>query len=558
MFKRNKKSSIIMMLAAVLLLLPLSGSAQAISRNKKPATTKTTNKKSATSNTTTTKSKQSSSSKHSNGSTRAQNIPAVVQKAMDDMVWVEGGTFTMGATSEQANDADNNEKPAHQVTLSGYYISRYEVTQDLWQTVMGYNPSHFTSDLRNPVEMVTWQDCQEFITKLNKLTGKTFRLPTEAEWEFAARGGKLSHGYKYAGSNDLSNVAWYIDNSGRMTHPVGTKSPNELGLYDMCGNVWEWCQDWYDESYRNTPQSDPSGPLSGYDRVIRGGDFIFSAEICRVSTRYHSTPNELPRIPLCLGLRLAAGSSNRSNLSNQSSNMTKAQKDRIIQQAISDMVFVESGTFTMGATSEQGEDASSDEKPVHKVTLSSFYIGKYEVTQELWHAVMGDNPSHFQGNLNHPVERISRQDCLEFIKKLNKLTGKTFRLPTEAEWEFAARGGNQGHGYKYAGSNTPGNVAWYEDNSDDMTHPVGQKSSNELGLFDMSGNVSEWCQDWYEGYTNSSQTNPTGPSSGSMPIMRGGGGDNRANSCRVSSRNASFDPVLIDNFTGMRLAASSL
>lgn len=185
-----------------------------------------------------------------------------------------------------------------------------------------------------------------------------------------------------------------------------------------------------------------------------------------------------------------------------------------------DMVYVEGGTFTMGATSEQGSDAYSDESPAHSVTVSDFYIGKYEVTQAQWRAVMGSNPSNFKGD-NLPVEQVSWNDIQKFITKLNTMTGKTFRLPTEAEWEYAARGGNQSKGYKYSGSNTLDNVAWYY-NSGGKTHPVGQKQPNELGLYDMSGNVWEWCQDWYGSYSSSSQTNPTGPSSGSYRVLRGG------------------------------------
>ena len=157
-----------------------------------------------------------------------------------EMVRVEGGTFHMGATSEQKDEAWDREKPVHSVTLSSYYIGKTEVTQALWQAVMGSNPSNFKGS-NLPVECVCWNDCQEFIQKLNSLTGRNFRLPTEAEWEFACRGGNNSRGYKYSGSNNLGSVAWYDDNSGGQTHPVATKAPNELGIYDMSGNVWEWC-----------------------------------------------------------------------------------------------------------------------------------------------------------------------------------------------------------------------------------------------------------------------------------------------------------------------------
>ena len=205
------------------------------------------------------------------------------------MVYVSGGSFDMGATSEQGSDADSDEQTVHRVTLSSYRIGKYEVTQELWEAVMGSNPSHFKG-ARHPVEMVSWDDCQRFINKLNELTGQNFRLPTEAEWEFAARDGNSSRGYKYSGSNNVDNVAWYSGNSGYTTHNVGTKSPNELGVYDMSGNVCEWCSDWYGE-YSSASQTNPKGPGSGSNRVDRGGSWSNIARNSRVSIRYYSTPD---------------------------------------------------------------------------------------------------------------------------------------------------------------------------------------------------------------------------------------------------------------------------
>ena len=217
-----------------------------------------------------------------------------------EMVRVEGGTFTMGGTAEQGSDADEDEKPTHQVTLSSYSIGKTEVTQALWQAVMGSNPSDFNGS-NLPVEKVSWEDCQTFIRKLNALTGKTFRLPTEAEWEYAARGGNKSRGYKYSGSNTLSNVAWYDDNSSNKTHPVATKASNELGIYDMTGNVWEWCSDWYG-SYSSSSQYNPTGSNTGSSRVLRGGSWFSNARYCRVSIRDRYTPAGRGDY---LGLRLA-------------------------------------------------------------------------------------------------------------------------------------------------------------------------------------------------------------------------------------------------------------
>lgn len=217
-----------------------------------------------------------------------------------EMVLVEGGTFTMGATPEQGSDACDNEKPAHKVTLDSFYIGNFPVTQRLWKAVMGSNPSCSKGD-DLPVEWVSWDDVQTFLRKLNAATGKPYRLPTEAEWEYAARGGNKSQGYKYAGSNDPDLVAWYSGNSGDHTHDVGTRFPNELGIYDMSGNVWEWCQDW-SGSYSSSPQTNPKGPNSGANRVFRGGSWCDNARYCRVSYRFYIPPVLRDR---GLGFRLA-------------------------------------------------------------------------------------------------------------------------------------------------------------------------------------------------------------------------------------------------------------
>lgn len=200
-----------------------------------------------------------------------------------DMMMVQAGTFTMGATSEMKDPCDG-EKPTHQVTLTNdYYIGKTEVNQALWKAVMGNNPSEFKGD-NLPVESVSWNDCQEFISKLNSMTGQNFRLPTEAEWEFAARGGNNSNHYQYSGSNKLGDVAWYYGNSGNKTHAVATKQPNELGLYDMSGNVWEWCSDWYG-NYSSSSQTNPTGPSSGSFQMSRGGTWSCDARLCRSSFR---------------------------------------------------------------------------------------------------------------------------------------------------------------------------------------------------------------------------------------------------------------------------------
>ena len=246
-----------------------------------------------------------SSSNNSSGSpsvasgSNAISIP-VKDGISIEMVKVEAGTFMMGATPEMEKP-NSDEKPLHQVTLTNdYYMGKYEVPQALWEAVMGSNPSAYKGD-NLPVEMVSWNDCQEFISKLNSLTGRKFRLPTEAEWEYAARGGKKSRGYQYSGNSNITDVAWYDGNSGSKPHPVGTKQANELGIYDMSGNVYEWCSDWYG-SYSSSSQTNPTGADSGSFRVFRGGGWGIYARGCRLSYRYIFTPDDRRSY---LGLRLA-------------------------------------------------------------------------------------------------------------------------------------------------------------------------------------------------------------------------------------------------------------
>lgn len=218
------------------------------------------------------------------------------------------------------------------------------------------------------------------------------------------------------------------------------------------------------------------------------------------------------------------------------------------------MIPVQGGTFTMGATEEQDAGVDDSEKPVHKVTLSDYYIGETEVTQALWEAVMGSNPSHFRG-VNNPVEQVSWNDCHKFIAKLNAMTGQQFRLPTEAEWEFAARGGNKGKVTKFAGSDDIDSVAWYNESlKKGSTHEVKVKQPNELGVYDMTGNVWEWCSDRFGVYLEEPQTDPRGSSDGIFRLIRGGGWVSPVERCRVSSRMPDGIPTLRIHFVGLRLA----
>ena len=514
------------------------------------------------------------------------------------MVAIEGGTFIMSN---------------YVATLSPFAIGETEVTQALWQAVMGSNPSRFTDDPNLPVEQVTWDDCQEFIAKLNEMTGRTFRLPSDAEWEFAARGGNHSQGYAYAGSDDVDQVAWYRQNSDRVTHPVGEKRPNELGLYDMSGNVSELCLDGFNDWHSSIPLVNPIVPCTDNEHVDRGGSYIDYHYSCGVKSRgIESTTAAVFR----QGLRLAMGEPEYTPLSlskheieindgwcdtltvagasglyqvdcdnsevltvlldgatvrvdainvgtalvtvtdlttgeqatvNVTVNPSEFEIEKItVGNETFAMIKVEGGTFMMGATPEQEDEATDDERPAHEVTLSSFYIGQTEVSVGLWKAVLGYNPIPYYIPENVPpgnaaASYVSWEDCQEFIAKLNEMTGRTFRLPTEAEWEFAARGGNHSHGYKYAGSDDLDEVAAFVG----YRYPlVRTKAPNELGLYNMSGNVFEWCQDWFGPYGSEPVVNPIGPETGTGRVIRGGCyyQPNDPTWCRVSFRMGS-DPA---------------
>jgi formylglycine-generating enzyme required for sulfatase activity len=473
-----------------------------------------------------------------------------------DLVLVEGGTFQMGSTA-----GESDERPVHAVTISSFLMSRHEVTQAEYASVMGVNPSHFVGDETRPVEMVSWYDAVSYCNVLSELEGlercyaingatvscdfarSGYRLPTEAEWEFAARGGALGRGMTYSGSDSVDEVSWYGPNSGGTTHSVGTKLPNELGLHDMGGNVWEWCWDWY-RQYQPGAQTDPAGPSSGTERTARGGSWFYRALYERPVHRGNVLPGDRYD-----GIGF-----------------------RVVRRTGVVLVLVHGGTFSMGDVSGAGVDS---ERPVHTVTVSSFSLGRYEVTQKEWVAVMGTNPSEARGD-DLPVERVSWLDAVEFCNRLAAKDGlepcyavsgtsvscdfsrSGYRLPTEAEWEYAAKGGRSSRGYEFAGSSDIRAVAWFAGNSGDASHPVGRKLPNELGLFDMSGNVWEWCWDWYAAYSAGELIDPIGPANGTYRVLRGGSWwVDVSHAVRTSYRYGSALPERRDGDFGLRLARSA-
>ena len=474
-----------------------------------------------------------------------------------NVVLVKGGTFLMGAQNKDPKGdnydtlASDSESPVHSVTLSDYYIGETEVTQELWEAVMGPNANKSEVKGSNyPVTNVTMDSIRSFMTKLHELTGKNFRLPTEAEWEYAARGGLKSRRCRYAGSNNIGEVAWYNLNSDSVLHTVKGKKGNELGLYDMSGNVFEFCSDYYGK-YGTSAQVDPTGPASGSECVVRGGSYLFEKKysmifhrsMVGVSSPGHNTVGFriLMEVPLL-------------SLEEDEAGMHCTFKDVSF-----DLKKVDSGYFYMGAQQKDSTGrnydtmALSNESPVHKVALSGFYMGTTEVTQALWEAVMGSNPSTHKG-AGLPVENVSYDDiCNDFLPKLNKqLIGMQFRLPTEAEWEYAARGGQKGDSGIYAGGSEIDKVAWYKKNSSTGTNVVATKSANALGLYDMSGNVTEWCWDGKLTYKADSVTNPCGVINAAYPVIRGGNFYAEAQECRVSHRKT-LERTIKYNYLGFRL-----
>jgi formylglycine-generating enzyme required for sulfatase activity len=494
-------------------------------------------------------------------------------------VWIPPGTFQMGS-----NDGEDDEKPIHTVTISNaFYMGIYEVTQEQYQAVMGTNPSKFNGS-NLPVEMVSWDDAVEFSKKLSQKEGKTYRLPTEAEWEYACRAGTTT---KFSFGDDesqLGDYAWYKQNSGSKTHSVGTLKPNAWGLYDMHGNVWEWCldfyaKDWYSKGPAENPLNESHGDKNS--RVIRGGGWLYDSSIlCRVSDRIGDHPYDRNVLS---GFRIVLDSNSEEPQSNKDSGKvgisgvepssmdpvpspqnkpsshllttnvkplpSSPQQGTEWENSIGmKLVWIPPGTFQKGSTDRD------DQKPIHTVTITKgFYMGVYEVTQEQYQQVMGNNPSQFKGNDNLPIETVTWDEAVEFCKKLSELEkGKTYRLPTEAEWEYACRAGTTTK-FSYGDDESQlGDYAWYKQNSGDKTHSVGEKKPNAWGLYDMHGNVWEWCHDWYGSYTSDSQSNPIGPTSGEYRVFRGGCWYSISSVCRVSYR-GHFYPLFRHIFLGFRI-----
>ena len=472
------------------------------------------------------------------------------------LVLIPAGKFLMGSPdTEKGRKAD--EGPQHEVTISKpFYMGVYEVTQVQYEAVVGTNPSQYKGETR-PVEKVSWHDAVEFCKRLSAKTGMPVRLPTEAEWEYSCRAGTKTRFSFGDEDTDLHAYGNYADRSCTAPHagkkdtahsdgfdrtaPVGQFRANAFGVFDMHGNVWEWCGDWYG-SYASAGVRDPVGPGSGSLRVLRGGGWHNSPGGARSAVRAGVAPASGADLHGFRVVVVLAPNSQPVPSKDEPTRTPPTGEPLVLdlgQNVTMKLVLIPAGKFMMGSPdSESGRDASREGRQ-REVTISKpFYMGIHEVTQEQYEAVVGSNPSEFKGR-TRPVEQVSWNDAVEFCKRLSAKSGKTVRLPSEAQWEYACRAGSttrfsfgdddavlHKHGnYADRSCTAPYQGKKDEAHSDgfDRTAPVGSFKPNAFGLYDMHGNVGELCGDWYGSYASASARDPAGPDSGSDRVLRGGG-----------------------------------
>ena len=434
-----------------------------------------------------------------------------VSEVTFDMVKVPSGYFTMGLSQDNRQKVSGS--TIHPVALDGFVITATPVSQALWTAVMGSNPSSVQNPSL-PVDMVSWGEVHKFISKLNKATGKTFSLPTEAQWEYAA-------GLQ---GKDFVSVA-----------------------------------EWMEDTFSELPDSfvvNPATPKPADRKVVRTVkdrlEIDSHTKKAGVGFRLVQPTGEALSESL---LKVLDGAS----FDRETVDASDGGSETFTVGDVSfKMVKVRGEEFTMGYSDKDysfGRFAiPENEKNFHQVTLSDYAIGETEVTVGLWNAVMGYVP--YLNDINEPLKpvgNISWFDCQKFILKLNALTGRTFRLPTEAEWEYAARGGSKSRGYGFSGTNDMNSSMWYVDNADMKSKNVKTRKANELGLYDMSGNVWEWCFDRAADYQKTPQTDPCGPSEGTSRILRGGSCASRWDACRITNRSYMLAKNIKGTF-GFRLA----
>jgi len=523
-----------------------------------------------------------------------------------ELVRISAGKFTMGSSGREEGSGDD-ERPPREVTISrAFHIGVTEVTQAQWHAVMRGEPWDGRSSVKTgadwPAVYLSWTDAVEFCKKLSEKTGKTVRLPTEAEWEYACRAGTKTRFYygQDPGYRQLRNYAWYYENAWgkdeRYGHRVRRKKPNAWGLYDMHGNVWEWCGDWYakDAYAPGEEQTDPRGPDSGRTRVLRGGSCGIYAKGCRSAARGSDRPVGRDTMT---GFRVVVSGAAGQEASPTRPALTRpaaaspaavaaklkallapgrAAYKRLPKKLALDVgkgvvmrfVLIPPGSFLMGSGDSE-PNHRADEGPPHKVVITRpFYMGATEVTQEQHVAVTGKNPS-VSRSPKKPVARVSWLDALEFCRLLTDKAARPVLLPTEAQWEYACRAGGQGrfsfgqkdedlHKYgNYCDRSCSLSTKWQDRDHDDghaKTAPVGSYKPNAWGLYDMHGNVWERCSDWYsEGYyASGTMVDPQGPAEGEARVLRGGSWFVSASACRSANRHNSYVGVL-GKSTGFRV-----
>jgi formylglycine-generating enzyme required for sulfatase activity/tRNA A-37 threonylcarbamoyl transferase component Bud32 len=501
------------------------------------------------------------------------------------LIEIKPGSFLMGSLADEPGR--NDDETQHKVTLTrSFWIGTSPVTQDEYTKVMGRNPSEFVqADNREafPVEQVSWDDAVEFCAKLSRQEGKHYRLPTEAEWEYACRAGTTT---AYCGGRDekaLADAGWYLGNAGYKLHPVDQKKPNAWGLYDMAGNVLQWCSDLY-ANYPIGAASDPSGPPTQViiSHVLRGGSFKYAPQLCRSASRMHLKPEHRYddvgfRVVLdadaLASPSLAATRPNPAAVSEQTV-LVQGQPRRQVTNSIGmKLIEIKPGTFLMGTPAE--EPGRKDDETQHKVTLTKgFLMATTHVTKGQFAAFVKD-AAHYQTDAerqgsaiamdgtkfgkvngaswkapgfeqtdNDPAVEISWNDAVAFCTWISNKEGRAYRLPTEAEWEYACRAGT--------------NAAYFWGDNPDISHefantgafifaatrqcttPVGSFKPNSWGIYDMSGDAWEWCGDAYGDYASGTVTDPTGTpqnnTSGLLRVIRGGSWYSDPRKCRSASR----------------------
>ncbi|MCP4699889.1 MAG: SUMF1/EgtB/PvdO family nonheme iron enzyme [Gammaproteobacteria bacterium] len=506
----------------------------------------------------------------------------------------------------------DNEKPVHEVVLSPFSAGKYPVTAGEFKRFVeeeGYkteaetgdgawvwgqgNPKnkknaswqnpYFEQTKDNPAVCISWNDAQAYCQWLNGQSGEDYRLLTEAEWEYACRAGNEGAWCFGDDEKQLGDYAWYNENSNNKTHPVGEKNANAFGLCDMHGNVWEWCQDWY-SSYSQDTVSDPAGADSGTDRVLRGGPWYNDGRSTRSANRSRNRPGSRD---VRIGFRLARGQKGAGQEQGQGSKTGQAERvgqvlrklrqgnpwaKRIEQdeygvyaefeyeKVVQRMRLIAPGRFLMG--SPESEPERYDDEHQHEVILTKgFWLADTACTQALWQAVTGNKPSRFKGPEN-PVEKVNWNDAQEFLQTLNKAAPQlNLRLPAEAEWEYACRAGT-GTPFWFGNNITPEQVNYngnypYADGQKGLyrkkTVPVKKLPCNAWGLYQMHGNVWEWCQDWYSSYPQDTVSDPAGPDSGTDRVLRGGSWYNYGLYTRSALRNRCRPDYRFDQI-GFRLA----